>query len=595
MKKIFLIITAICCVAMSVKAEFVRPEAASQYAQGVLGMSNAPVPENEGSLRASGRLGQSVQPEYYVFNNPQGGWVIIAADDRVNPVIGYSSTGRFESSDIPDNLGWWMDGVADAIDQVREQDVQASAQAMAAWERIRRNDTPQGQKKEIRTALWSQDEPYNNLCPVVNGEFERSLTGCVATAMAIVMQSNGWPTHGKGVIGGYTTSTYPTYIAPYSIESHVYDWDIMSQEDVVKGKTDKWTQEQIFQVAQLMHDCGVAAEMDYSCEGSASVSPSLLKGVKNNMSYSKNASVAMRALYNSDEWFSLIKNEIDCGRAVYYGAVGEAGGHAFVCDGYETGTMGNQVRINWGWGGDYNGYYSLDLYIKAVKLQFNDDQEIIVGLAPDTTNVDPVETAPVLCYSGNSFYGIEPLVPADITLGGEVSFYMGWIRNLTERDLSLEFKVCLEDKDGQVKQEGWFANMNLSGADGYVHAAESDKTVLEVSPLLTDHFRLYYREKEGQWKPMPGNYDVLPNVEGIICGVIQDPVILVPDDCVAGQEIDLVLSLGFTHVKSVSWSVNGEAADDGKVKLVQGRNAIRADVEYLDESTGSIYRTLQIE
>jgi hypothetical protein len=478
---------------------------------------------------------------------------------------------------------------------VRESDAVASTQVIAAWEYVKRGDAPEGQKKEIPTALWGQYAPYNNLCPVVNGEWERSLTGCVATAMAIIMQANRWPAHGKGVIGGYTTSTYPTYIAPYSIESHVYDWDLMSQDDVVNGNTDRWSEEQIFNVAQLIHDCGVASEMDYSHDGSGTITGLLQKAVSNNFSFSKNASMIKRALYSQDDWFALLKNEIDCGRVIYYGALSEAGGHAFVCDGYETGPMGQQIRINWGWNGSYNGFYSLDLSIEDRKVHFTDDQEALIGLAPDTTSVDPVESAGVICCSYNGFYGIEPIVPSDITAGGEVYFNIGWFFSISERDLSLEFKVCLEDKDGEVKQEGWYAETQLPASNGYMYSEETGKDVLTVSPLLTDHFRLYYREKGGEWKPMPGNYDVLPNVEGIICGVIQDPVIVVPDDCVAGQDIDLTLSLGFTHVKSVSWSVNGEAFEDGKVKLVQGRNAIRADVEYLDESTGSIYRILQIE
>ena len=94
---------------------------------------------------------------------------------------------------------------------------------------------------------------------------------------------------------------------------------------------------------------------------------------------------------------------------------------------------------------------------------------------------------------------------------------------------------------------------------------------------------------------MHGNLDILPEVEGIICGVIQDPVILIPDDCAAGQEIKLNLSLGFTHVKSVKWCVNGTEIEGNNAILVQGENVIRADVEYLDESTGSIFKTLQLE
>ena len=176
-----------------------------------------------------------------------------------------------------------------------------------------------------------------------------------------------------------------------------------------------------------------------------------------------------------------------------------------------------------------------------------------------------------------------------------MNFYVGWFMNNENRDISAEFKVCLEDKDGNVRQEGWNLKMDIPASDGYIYSDETEKTVLTVSPELSDHFRLYAKDSQDTWKPMRGNYDILPDVDGVICGVIQDPVIIVPDGCAAGQEIELSLSLGFTHTRSVKWYLNDTAVNGNKVTLGQGKNVIRADVEYLDDSTGSIYRTLQLE
>ncbi|MBR2396869.1 MAG: hypothetical protein IKB00_09740, partial [Bacteroidaceae bacterium] len=95
--------------------------------------------------------------------------------------------------------------------------------------------------------------------------------------------------------------------------------------------------------------------------------------------------------------------------------------------------------------------------------------------------------------------------------------------------------------------------------------------------------------------PVRGNHDILPDVDGVMCGVTQDPLIIVPDDCAAGQEIELTLTMGFTPVTSVKWSVNGVELNGNRAVLVQGDNVIRADVEYLDKSTGFICRTLTVE
>ena len=590
MKKILFVLVSALFPVQSVNAEFVKPEKAAGYAQVFLGMKDAPEPENMSSLRAQGRDGNA-EPEYYVFNNPQGGWVIIAADDRVNPVIGYSVKGSFSTSDMPENVQWWMDGVAQTVKAVRESGLEIPA---SAWSSpvTKSAGAPVSVKDSLETAQWSQSEPYNNLCPVVNSENKRSITGCVATAMAIIMRYNRWPEHGKGVIGGYTTSSYRTYIAPYAIDNHVYDWDEMPLSDGARSAS-KWTSENRKQVAQLMHDCGVAVKMDYTSDGSGALSNLVTDAFQEHMSYSDKAAFVSRSSYTTDEWFALIKNEIEHRRVVYYSAESEGGGHAFVCDGYDT--DGQEIHINWGWNGYFNGYYTLKLEVSELGLAFSNSQSAIIGLAPDTAGVEMIESAKIVCCQVNGFYGIEPLVPADITEGGEFSFYVGWLMNNENREITREFKICLEDKNGTVKQEGWYLNMDFPASNGYFYSDETEKTTLTVSPELTDIFRLYYKDDQGEWQPMQGNLDILPDVDGIICGVVQDPLIIVPDDCGADQVIKLNHTLGFTHVKSVKWSVNGKELENDEWKLINGKNRIRADVEYLDGSRGSLYRTIQLE
>lgn len=595
MKKLFLTIIAVLVLTRPVNAEFVKPDIAARCAMGVLGMKELPAYENRNSLYAPGRDGNDAVPEYYVFNNPQGGWVIIASDDRVNPIVGYSDKGAFNTSSMPENLQWWMDGVAGEIDAVRQSDLEATPSVRAAWESLMAGAMPvtEGTRKYITTALWTQTKPYNDMCPIVSGENKRAVTGCVATAMAIVMHSNRWPAHGEGEIGNYTTATNPTFIPAYDMASHNYNWDVMWERNVVNGNTVSWNSEQKQQVAQLMYDCAVAVEMDFSSESSSASSGSMLKAMKEHMSYSDKAMLLSRASYTLDKWFSLIKNEIDNGRVVYYAGVTEAGGHAFVCDGYDT--QDSKLRINWGWGGDCDGYYTLDLSIPQYNYQFSDMQEAIIGLAPDTANVELEETVNLVLLNYNGFYGIEPIIPADLTIGSLINFYVGWVMNNNNHDVNVEFKVCLEDKEGNIRQDGWPLTMKIPASNGYIYSDQTEKRLLQVSPALTDHFRLYIKNGNGEWEPMHGNYDLLPDVDGVICGVIQDPVIIVPDGCAAGQEIELSLSLGFTHVSAVKWMVNGTAVNGGKVKLNHGDNTICAQVEYLDGSSGSVFRTLKLE
>lgn len=598
--KRYLILALALALVQIVRAEFVKPEAATRYAQGFLGMSEAPAPENTAQMRAPSRGGANSAPDYYVFNNPGGGWVIIAADDRVNPIIGYSDQGTFSTTGMPDNLRWWMDGVSEIINGVRESGTEASASVRAAWASLQAGANPivNDKGKYLPTAQWSQSEPYNDLCPIVKGENVRSATGCVATAMGIIMQYNQWPARGKGVIGGYTTASTQTYIKPYDISMHSYDWSLMSQSLVTNGSTWHWNTAQKQEVATVLHDCGVSVKMDYSSQGSSASSGSMLKAMKDNFSYSEQAVLVSRSSYTTDKWMSLIQTEIDNGRVVFYAGLDESGGHAFVCDGYSINRddiEASQLHINWGWGGDCNGFYPLDLAITQLNFRFSDMQEAVIGLAPDTVDVQMEETISLVCVPHAGFYGIEPLTPADLTSGSEFKFYVGWMMNNSSNAISAEFKICLEDKDGHIMQDGWHLKMNIPGSNDYIYSDETEASMLVSSPRITDRFRLYIKNSKEEWVPMNGNYDLLPGVDGVICGVIQDPVIIVPDNCTAGQEIDLRLSLGFTHVRTLRWSVNGTPLEDSRVTLVQGDNAIRADVEYLDGTTGSIFRTLHME
>ncbi len=593
MKKILSLLIAALALTQSVRAELVTPERAAQSARGFLGMAGNPVRENIAPRRTAGRNGQADMPQYYIFNNPDGGWIIIAGDDRVNPVIGYSIEGSFSSTDMPDNLKWWMDGVAEYVDIVRNSDIVASASVKAAWAQIT-SGAPESDKKELITAKWDQNEPYNSMCPIVTGDNQRSVTGCVATAMSIIMQYNKWPAHGKGVIGGYTSSI-GTYIPAFSIDEHYYDWDLMSDENMIQGNTSYMTSDQKYQVARLMYDCGVATEMSFRYSGSGTQTGLVPAVLKNNMSYSQSVSYITRSSYTLDSWFSILRNEIDNDRVVYYSGLDENGGHAFVCDGYDTG--GSMVHINWGWGNNNaNGYYTLDLIVpnRYGGYRFSDNQAAIIGIAPDTANVILDTKSAISCIAYNGFYGIEPITPTDMRSGAEVEFYIGWFVNEVDRDVTREFKVCLMDKDGNVRQEGWHTSIEFPASNGYFYANQTDKDVLLVDPALTDYFKLFYTDDDGEWIPMVGNHDILPDVEGIVCGVTPDPVIIVPENCVAGKN-RMSLTLGFSHVISVKWSVNGTEFDGDEVTLVSGRNDIRADVEYIDGSSGFIVRTVFVE
>ena len=69
--------------------------------------------------------------------------------------------------------------------------------------------------------MWNQDSPYNDLCPLYQGD--RSVTGCVATAMAQVLKYHNYPVHGTGS-HSYTTDSLKLS-AGFDFANTVFEWE----------------------------------------------------------------------------------------------------------------------------------------------------------------------------------------------------------------------------------------------------------------------------------------------------------------------------------------------------------------------------------
>ena len=135
-------------------------------------------------------------PCYYVFNiGSDNGYVVASADDRMPAVLGYADSGSFDPNNVPDNMRSWLK------EYERQMEFLGSHPEAAA----RRTLSGSSISPLLGQTKWNQGSPYNLLCPM-DGE-ERSVTGCVATAMAQAMYYNRWPARSTAQIPGYTTSS----------------------------------------------------------------------------------------------------------------------------------------------------------------------------------------------------------------------------------------------------------------------------------------------------------------------------------------------------------------------------------------------------
>lgn len=336
---------------------------------------------------------------FYIFtSNEATGFVIVAADDCVQPILGYSFRNPVIDNDANRELAWWLDGYQQQIDYCRSIGAKATDVTADEWKRWEYGATHSASSKastQLLTTQWNQTSPYNNLCPTASdGSGERAVTGCVATAMAQVMRYWNHPVRGTGT---HTyTSTYYGGSSPFGTQSvdfssTLYDWDNMPNRlNSTSSNTEKNA------VATLMYHCGVAVDMIYGTSsqgGSGAFLDNLsylncshtLNGMVNFFGYSSHATAVLRSKYDDAEWKDMVRTELRAGRPVIYAGGDADGGHCFVCDGYAN--LG-YFHFNWGWGGIGDGNFTLNNLAPGTggvgggNYCFNDDQEIIIGMQP---------------------------------------------------------------------------------------------------------------------------------------------------------------------------------------------------------------------
>ena len=318
-------------------------------------------------------------PNLYIFNAAQG-FVVMAADDCVQPILGYSLKGRFVTENMPTNVSGWLQGYNDEIQYAIDNQLKATSETAQLWKDLVNGDSKAGRATIVVDALiqstWDQDPGYNDLCPYDSNAGELTVTGCVATAMAQIMRFWEFPSHGTSS-HSYTPSTHSEYgTQSVNYANATYDWAAMPLHS------------NSAEVAKLMYHCGVSVNMDYDISangGSGAYSSDIPSALKTYFYYQTTVSYKSKSSYSSSNWNNLIKTELNAGRPVEYNGSGSGGGHAFVCDGYDN---SNYFHFNWGWSGANDGFYSLSNLTPGSggsgggSYSFTNNQSAVIGIQP---------------------------------------------------------------------------------------------------------------------------------------------------------------------------------------------------------------------
>jgi len=336
---------------------------------------------------AASTVGGARVVDFYVFNTGSNGFVMISADDRVVPVLGFSTESSFRAGYLPSSIADWFDNYSRQINYVIANGLTAAPKVSSQWTSLM-SDVKTLSKTTVtivppmmKTA-WNQSPNYNYLCPFDYTADTNVVTGCVATAMAQVMKFWNWPRRGEGM-HSYNAGTYGMLSADFG--GTVYQWDSMPNYVATNNPA----------VGTLMLQAGVSVNMSYGVtESGASVmnygNPSVSctqNALPAYFGYKATLQGLFKSSYNDSDWVDILKTELNAGRPVIYSGYGNDGGHCFITDGYLT---NSRFHFNWGWGGYANGYFIVESLTPA-NSSFNDGQAIITGIEPDSSVVAGVK------------------------------------------------------------------------------------------------------------------------------------------------------------------------------------------------------------
>lgn len=308
------------------------------------------------------------QPIIHVFNYQDGGFILVSADKRAAPILGYSFESQLDINNIAPATEAWINSYALQIEEIIKNNYESCERIDEMWYDIEHNKfkyfSAKGVDKLMNTR-WNQNYPYNYHCPQhPAGPGGRVLAGCVATAMAQIMKFYDYPERGR--------SSHQYFWGQWlevDFESTEYRWDEMTP--VINSLSRD-------AIAELIFHCGVSVNMNYDYNGSGSSIMNSFYAMRHFFRYRSGMEHVEMHTFELPEWQFVLRHDLDRGKPILYRGVSDQGdGHAYVVDGYQ-----NEVffHFNWGWGGYADGFFYLDEVNPQTLFPWN--QGAVVNISP---------------------------------------------------------------------------------------------------------------------------------------------------------------------------------------------------------------------
>jgi hypothetical protein len=326
---------------------------------------------------------------YYtvVFNNND--WVIVAGDDNIEPILAFSTEGSY-SIKKPQACESLLNQYNEYIYHMAIENKKEN-KAQEAWTQLKTNNYNPSKDAIVSPLLvtkWGQSHPnddegnieaYNYYMPDADDlDYMEDNPQCSTNCKA------GCPAVAMGQILRY-------WERPDCPQFH---WESMPEELIYHDNLNYQTERNaissfLYYLGKLMDN-----EMDnmhFYCNDSSSCgSGSDLEPIFNVFKYLafQYVQIIKDSDYSNNEWNDLLTTYLDGEMPVFYTGYNFSllynlyyGGHAFVLDGYFKNWVAYKYHVNWGWCGDYNGYYRTG-NMKPDGHNFNYKQEAIINVYP---------------------------------------------------------------------------------------------------------------------------------------------------------------------------------------------------------------------
>lgn len=433
----------------------------------------------------------SGDPGYYIFEGDRGGFVLMASDDRVSPVIGWSPNGKFKTDGMPENLRAWLDMWRNIILDIKGGKLAPQTGVATEWDAIEKGIQPlYSTGKELATANWGQGIPYNTYCPTYEGG--TSVTGCTATATAIVMRYHKWPKTGSGTIPAYSyTDDGGTKRSVGAVKlGHSYNWDNMPLD--VDSSTDADAQKEI---ARLIYEIGVMLKSEYNPGGTSATTIDIGYGLTSYFDYDGSIFDYRKCYFSDAEWRQMMIDNIDNVGPVVYSGQSTDGGHAFVLDGYNA---QGQFHINWGWNGNGNGYFTMPAFD-----EYTSDQGACLNIRKNAGS--PVQEALFIDSNDVSKYSGMECSTTEFKVGEPFDFSCRYIFNISARPFRGRIALAVAHRDGSLGEIlGVLEDVYLTRLSGTSLVATD--CVLEEPIKIGDRLCLWFSsENTPEWTLIRAN------------------------------------------------------------------------------------------